>query len=121
MRILEQEACCSLSERLKMIFAYKGGAVPKSDSFSMERKNASPRFLCPMKSHECHHIMGQDEMNGGKDMSVHHEPAQSVVQAFRSDVKNGLDERKVQENRQRYDENKLKEKKKKTNLQKFAE
>lgn len=54
-------------------------------------------------------------------MSVHHEPAQSVVQAFRSDVKNGLDERKVQENRQRYDENKLKEKKKKTNLQKFAE
>lgn len=60
-------------------------------------------------------------MNGGKDMSVHHEPAQSVVQAFRSDVKNGLDERKVQENRQRYDENKLKEKKKKTNLQKFAE
>ena len=52
-------------------------------------------------------------MNGGKDMSVHHEPAQSVVQAFRSDVKNGLDERKVQENRQRYDENKLKEKKKK--------
>ena len=55
-------------------------------------------------------------MNGGKDMSVHHEPAQSVVQAFRSDVKNGLDERKVQENRQRYDENKLKEKKKKTNL-----
>ena len=60
-------------------------------------------------------------MNGGKDMSVHHEPAQSGVQAFRSDVKNGLDERKVQENRQRYDENKLKEKKKKTNLQKFAE
>ena len=60
-------------------------------------------------------------MNGEKDMSVHHEPAQSVVQAFRSDVKNGLDERKVQENRQRYDENKLKEKKKKTNLQKFAE
>ena len=55
-------------------------------------------------------------MNGGKDMSVHHEPAQSVVQAFRSDVKNGLDERQVQENRQRYDENKLKEKKKKTNL-----
>ena len=45
-------------------------------------------------------------------MSVHHEPAQSIVQAFRSDVKNGLDERKVQENRQRYDENKLKEKKK---------
>ena len=36
-------------------------------------------------------------------------------------MKNGLDERKVQENRQRYDENKLKEKKKKTNLQKFAE
>lgn len=54
-------------------------------------------------------------------MSVHHEPDQSVVQAFQSDVKNGLDERKVQENRQRYDEDKLKEKKKKTNLQKFAE
>lgn len=54
-------------------------------------------------------------------MSVHHEPAQSVVQAFRSDVKNGLDGRQVQENRQRYGENKLKEKKKKTNLQKFAE
>ena len=54
-------------------------------------------------------------------MSVHHEPAQSVVQAYRSYVKNGLDGRQVQENRQRYGENKLKEKKKKTNLQKFAE
>lgn len=54
-------------------------------------------------------------------MAAHSEDALKVVQSLHSDVKNGFTESQVQEKRAQYGENKLREKKKKTNLQRFAE
>ena len=54
-------------------------------------------------------------------MTAHNENAQKVVQSLRSDLTIGLTESQVQEKRAQHGENKLREKKKKTNLQRFAE
>lgn len=54
-------------------------------------------------------------------MTAHSESAQAVIQSFRSDPASGLTESQVQERRTRYGENRLREKKKKTKLQRFAE
>jgi len=54
-------------------------------------------------------------------MLPHHEDVQTVVQALQSDTATGLTESQVQEKRARHGENKLREKKRKTNLQRFAE
>ena len=54
-------------------------------------------------------------------MTAHNEDAQKVVQSLRSDLTIGLTENQVQEKRAQHGENKLREKKKKTNLQRFAE
>lgn len=54
-------------------------------------------------------------------MTVHNEDAQSVVSSLQSDLVRGLTESQVQERREQYGANRLKEKKKKTNLQRFAE
>lgn len=54
-------------------------------------------------------------------MTAHNEDALKVVQSLHSDLTMGLTESQVQEKRAQHGENKLKEKKKKTNLQRFAE
>ena len=52
-------------------------------------------------------------------MTAHNENAQKVVQSLRSDLTIGLTESQVQEKRAQHGENKLREKKKKTNVQRF--
>lgn len=54
-------------------------------------------------------------------MTAHNVDALKVVQSLHSDMTIGLTESQVQEKRAQHGENKLKEKKKKTNLQRFAE
>ena len=54
-------------------------------------------------------------------MTAHNEDAHKVVEAFQSNLSTGLTDAQVQEKRAQHGENKLKEKKKKTNLQRFAE
>ena len=54
-------------------------------------------------------------------MTAHNEDALKVVQSLHSDLTAGLTESQVQEKRVQHGENKLREKKKKTNLQRFAE
>ena len=54
-------------------------------------------------------------------MTAHNEDALKVVQSLHSDLTIGLTESQVQEKRAQHGENKLKEKKKKTTLQRFAE
>ncbi len=54
-------------------------------------------------------------------MAAHNEDALKVVQSLQSDLSAGLTEAQAQEKRAQFGENKLKEKKKKTNLQRFAE
>lgn len=54
-------------------------------------------------------------------MIAHNEDAEKVVQALQSDLTAGLSENQVREKRAQHGENKLREKKKKTNLQRFAE
>lgn len=54
-------------------------------------------------------------------MTAHSETAQEVLQTLQSDPETGLSESQIQERRAQYGENRLKEKKKKTNLQRFAE
>jgi len=54
-------------------------------------------------------------------MTVHNKDALNVVQAFQSNLTTGLSDEQVQKKRAQHGENKLKEKKKKTNLQRFAE
>jgi len=54
-------------------------------------------------------------------MSAHNLEAKAVVQELGSDLTNGLKEAQVSELRSRYGENKLKEKKKKTNFQRFID
>ena len=54
-------------------------------------------------------------------MTAHSESAQAVIQSLQSDPVSGLTESQVQERRTHYGENRLREKKKKTNLQRFAE
>lgn len=54
-------------------------------------------------------------------MTTHNVDAYKVVDAFHSNLAFGLTDAQVQEKRTQYGENKLNEKKKKTNLQRFAE
>lgn len=54
-------------------------------------------------------------------MIFHHEKAEAVVKELSSDVTAGLSEAQVQESRNRFGENRLREKKKKTNMQRFAD
>ncbi len=54
-------------------------------------------------------------------MTAHAEDTLKVVQSLQSDLTTGLKEEQVRQKREQYGENKLKEKKKKTNLQRFAE
>lgn len=54
-------------------------------------------------------------------MTVHNKDALNVVQTFQSSLITGLSDEQVQKKRTQHGENKLKEKKKKTNLQRFAE
>lgn len=54
-------------------------------------------------------------------MIFHDKKIEDVVNELQSDLKNGLSDQQVQQRRQQYDENKLKEKKKKTNFQRFIE
>lgn len=54
-------------------------------------------------------------------MTVHSEDAQHVVQELHSDLIVGLTDEQVLEKRSRYGENKLREKKKRTRLQRFAD
>ncbi len=54
-------------------------------------------------------------------MLFHSESKETVLQNLSTDEKNGLSSEKIEELRKKYGENKLKEKKKKTNLQRFAE
>ena len=54
-------------------------------------------------------------------MTGHNEDAIQVVQSLQSDLTTGLTQSQVVEKRALYGENKLKEKKKKTTLQRFAE
>ena len=54
-------------------------------------------------------------------MTAHNMDAKTVVQALDSDITNGLTESQVIELRNRYGANKLKEKKKKTNFQRFID
>lgn len=54
-------------------------------------------------------------------MTAHNEDTQKVLQALQSSLTTGLSESQIQERRAQYGENKLKEKKKKTNMQRFAE
>lgn len=54
-------------------------------------------------------------------MIAHNEYGEKVVQALQSNLTTGLSENQIQEKRTQHGENKLKEKKKKTNLQRFAE
>ena len=54
-------------------------------------------------------------------MTGHNEDANQVVQSLQSDLTTGLTQGQVEEKRAQFGENKLKEKKKKTTLQRFAE
>ena len=54
-------------------------------------------------------------------MTAHNEDAGKVVQTLQSNLTTGLSENQAREKRAQYGENKLREKKKKTNLQRFAE
>jgi len=54
-------------------------------------------------------------------MTAHNEDAIKVVQSLQSNLTHGLTENQVREKRAQHGENKLREKKKKTNLQRFAE
>lgn len=54
-------------------------------------------------------------------MTGHNEDANQVVQSLQSDLTTGLTQSQVEEKRAQFGENKLKEKKKKTTLQRFAE
>lgn len=54
-------------------------------------------------------------------MTAHNEDAQKVVRALQSNLTTGLSESQVQEKRTQHGENKLREKKKKTNIQRFLE
>lgn len=54
-------------------------------------------------------------------MTAHNKDAQMVVQAFQSNLTTGLSEAQVQENRMQHGENRLREKKKKSNLHRFIE
>ena len=54
-------------------------------------------------------------------MTGHNEDANQVVQSLQSDLTTGLTQSQVEEQRAQFGENKLKEKKKKTTLQRFAE
>lgn len=54
-------------------------------------------------------------------MTSHSEKSGKVVQSLQSDLSNGLTTDQVQEKRAQHGENKLREKKRKTNLQRFAE
>ncbi|WP_281714508.1 calcium-translocating P-type ATPase, PMCA-type [Allobaculum stercoricanis] len=54
-------------------------------------------------------------------MTGHNEDANQVVQSLQSDLTTGLTQCQVEEKRAQFGENKLKEKKKKTTLQRFAE
>ncbi len=54
-------------------------------------------------------------------MTAHNEDVKAVVQALQSDPATGLSAEQVREKRGQYGENKLREKKNKTNLQRFAE
>ena len=54
-------------------------------------------------------------------MTAHSETAQEVLQTLQSAPETGLSESQIQERRAQHGENRLKEKKKKTNLQRFAE
>lgn len=54
-------------------------------------------------------------------MTAHNEDVGKVVQVFQSNPATGLSENQVLEKRAKHGENKLREKKKKTNLQRFAE
>lgn len=54
-------------------------------------------------------------------MIFHNKKIEDVANELQSDFKNGLSEQQVQQRRQQYGENKLKEKKKKTKFQRFIE
>ena len=54
-------------------------------------------------------------------MTAHNADAMDVVQSLHSDLTTGLTERQIQEKRARHGENKLREKKRKTNFQRFVE
>ena len=54
-------------------------------------------------------------------MSPHSERKESILQMFNTDSTNGLSSQEVEKRRQEYGVNKLKEKRKKTNLQRFFE
>lgn len=54
-------------------------------------------------------------------MTAHNADAMDVVQSLHSDLTTGLTERQIQEKRKQHGENKLREKKRKTNFQRFVE
>lgn len=54
-------------------------------------------------------------------MIFHHEQGETVVKELSSDMLTGLSEAQVLEYKEKYGENKLREKKKKTNMQRFAD
>ena len=54
-------------------------------------------------------------------MTAHNADAMDVVQSLHSDLTTGLTERQIQEKLARHGENKLREKKRKTNFQRFVE
>ena len=54
-------------------------------------------------------------------MAAHNEEALAVIQALQSDQTKGLSEKQVKEKQAQHGENKLREKKRRTNLQRFAE
>ena len=54
-------------------------------------------------------------------MLHHHEPADAVISNLDSDTQLGLSAKQVEERQKQYGENKLQEKKKKTNWQRFLD
>lgn len=54
-------------------------------------------------------------------MTAHHEAVEHLVQSLQSDAARGLTESQVQEKRAKHGENRLREKKKKTNFQRFCD
>ena len=54
-------------------------------------------------------------------MLAHHQDAQEIIRSLCSDAAAGLQEQQVQEKQARFGENRLREKKKKTNLQRFLD
>ena len=54
-------------------------------------------------------------------MLAHHQDAQEILHLLQSDAAAGLREAQVQEKRAQFGENRLREKKKKTNLQRFVD